>query len=82
MTRTVPVEKYLIPLHGTGQVDVPMAREGWCSIVRAQGWTPVGEPEVVLDDAHGQRAVVGRLIRADLPGVTINGDITNSVVLP
>lgn len=60
--KTVPVEKYQIVL-GSGPIDERQALEGWELIVRSQGCTPVGEPEIIRDEFTGFQAVIGKLVR-------------------
>lgn len=57
--------------------DEDAAFEAWRSLVRAQGWSPVGDPWIVQD---GTPAVVGRLVRH--PGLAVRPTSANEVWLP
>jgi hypothetical protein len=49
--------------------DAGVARDGWLNLIRAQGWSPVGDPEVVEGPPGRGWDVAGKLVRH--PGLTI-----------
>ena len=49
--------------------DEAQAVAGWIALVRAQGWSPIGEPQIVHD---GDFAIVGRLIK--VAGLDVSPD--------
>lgn len=75
LTRAVPVEKWGLTLDNP-IVDEAAALEGWHRLVRAQGWSPVGGPEVI----GNEHAVIGRVVR--YPGITVTADIRNAITVP
>lgn len=79
--KTVNIEKYLIRLDEAVEVDEALAREGWKLIIRAQGWTPVGDPEVVREPEVGMCGVIGKLVRAKVDA-TIRDDGSSAIYLP
>ena len=64
---TLPVLKWKIVLESVA--DAKMAREGWLSWIRSQGWSPVGEPEVLQRPEYADFVVIGKIVKH--PGLTI-----------
>ena len=82
-TRTLPVEQWVIRLESP-VVDDGAALDGWLSLVRAQGWSPVGEAETVTNNLIAENLVntyvMGRVVR--YPGLTVSDDIRNAIQVP
>jgi hypothetical protein len=75
-TTTLTVREWYVRLERI--VDEEAALEAWRLLIRAQGWSPVGEPWIVRDGADP--AVVGRLVQH--PNLTVNPDAHHVVVYP
>lgn len=67
-TKTLPVREWYVRLERVA--DEEAALDAWRCLVKAQGWSAVGEPEVIHDGATP--AVVGRLV--EHPGLSVNPD--------
>ena len=77
LTEAIPVKKWFVRLEAP-IVDEQEAREAWVHLVRAQGWSPVGEPQVVHHEDAG--ALVGRVVQ--YPGLTVSPDIRDAILVP
>lgn len=75
MTKTLPVQQWYVRLERVH--DEVAALEAWRQLVRAQGWSAVGEPEVMHDGATP--GVIGRVV--EFPNLTVNPEAW-SVTLP
>ena len=73
LTKTLPVRQWYVRLERVH--DEAAALEAWRQMVRAQGWSTVGEPEIVHD---GTPAVVGKIVQH--PGLTVNPEAWDVVV--
>lgn len=71
-TKVLPVRKWVVKL-AVGS-DADLAREGWLNLIRAQGWSPVGEAEYVEQAEFGEAAVYGRVV--EYPGLTVAAGLT------
>lgn len=76
MRKTLPVRKWYVRLERVH--DEAAALDAWRSLIKAQGWSAVGEPEVIHDGATP--AVVGRII--EHPDVVVSPDAWDVVVYP
>lgn len=74
LNRAIPVQKWAVTLEAVH--DEQAAIEAWHALVRAQGWSPVGEPEVI----QSASIVVGRLVR--YPGLTVSHDVRDAILVP
>lgn len=75
MSQAVPVQKWVVEVEQI--VDEDAALDAWRSLVRAQGWSPVGEPKVIRGDFP---RIVGRLVK--YPGLTVSADIRGAIAVP
>lgn len=73
-TQTLPIREWYVRLERVH--DEAAALDAWRSMVKAQGWSAVGDPWIVQD---GTPAVVGRLVQH--PDLTVSPDAFD-VVLP
>jgi hypothetical protein len=77
-TKALPIRKWMVSLEDIA--DEAAALDGWRLLIRAQGWSPVGEPQVISNPQFGEYAVVGRVVQ--YPGLTVAETVTGSICVP
>jgi hypothetical protein len=79
--RILPVKQWYVRLERVH--DEESALDAWRALVKAQGWSAVGDPEVVRHDdprhKEGTPFVIGLVV--EHPGLTVRHD-ARQVVLP
>src|SRR5690349_4281570 len=65
-SKVLPVKKWYVRFERIH--DEALALDAWRQMVRAQGWSPVGDPEVGSDGADP--FVIGKVVR--YPGLTVS----------
>ena len=77
--KTIPVRKWVVRLDSE-PVDHGAALDGWMSLIRSQGWSPVGKPEVVSNAQYGEFGIVGKVV--EYPGLTLDDAIGVALKVP
>lgn len=74
LSQVIPVKKWYLRFENIA--DEAEALDAWRQMVRAQGWSPVGDPEVGSDGADP--FIIGRVVQH--PGLTVDPNAQNIVV--